>query len=120
MGIRIGIITALMNNYGSRLQNIATVELVKRRFPNAAIETIVLSSRFSRPSKLYRLLNNPVCRKILLSVKFRSKINKNNRLLNFRPTLFVDTFDFKTATPRTLNLLVLQCKPKRNDNNNYG
>lgn len=86
--MKIGIITTTFNNFGSRLQNIATVELLKQQYPKSKIRTLVVLEnknfliRFLTKFYLFRLL--------CLRLKFRGKVNKNNKLCNYKLYIIKD------------------------------
>lgn len=91
--MKIGIITTTFNNFGSRLQNIATVELLKDEYKKSRIQTLVV---LKNNNKLIRLLGKLFIFRILyLKLKFRGKVNKNNRLCHYR-LFFVKDFSIKS------------------------
>lgn len=81
--MKIGIITTQFANYGSRLQNLATVILLKEKYKDSTIETIVISTRFKKFKFVRKILNLNIFKKIYLKIKFHGKINKNNKILNY-------------------------------------
>lgn len=87
--MKIGIITTTFENFGSRLQNLATIELLKTKYPNAKINTIVLCKEKNRFFTFLSKLT--IFNKILLKIKFSGKINKNNNLLNYK-LFFIKNF----------------------------
>lgn len=80
--MKIGIITTTFNNFGSRLQNIATVELLKEQYKGSKIKTIVV---LKNKSKFIRFLGKIhfFC-KLCLKLKFKGKVNKDNKLCNYK------------------------------------
>ena len=87
--MKIAIITTQFLNYGSRLQNLATIELLKKQYPGAQIFTLIPSKTHN---KLVLLLKNSrLLQSLFLKLKFRGKINKNNKLLNYK-AFFVKDF----------------------------
>lgn len=86
--MKIGIITTTFNNFGSRLQNIATVELLKEQYEKAKIKSLVV---LKNKHFLIRFL----CRFqpfqfLFLKLKFRGKVNKNNNLCKYKLYLVRD------------------------------
>lgn len=80
--MKIGIITTTFNNFGSRLQNIATIELLKEQYKRAKIKTLVV---LKNNHKLIRILGHlSIFKFIFLKLKFRGKINKNNKLCHYK------------------------------------
>ena len=79
--MKIGIITTTFFNYGTRLQNLATVELCKKEYPGAKVETIVISQC---KNKFLNLLPSFLYSFIYKRTHFRGKINKNNNLLRYK------------------------------------
>lgn len=86
--MKIGIITTTFNNFGSRLQNIATVELLKEQYEKAKIKTLVV---LRNKHFLIRFLCHFQPFQILfLKMKFRGKVNKNNNLCKYKLYLVRD------------------------------
>lgn len=80
--MKIGIITTTFNNFGSRLQNIATVELLKEQYKGSKIRTIVV---LKNKSKFIRLLGKiHFFSKVCLKLKFKGKVNKDNKLCKYK------------------------------------
>lgn len=82
--MKIGIVTTTFENYGTRLQNLATVMLLKNQYKKAKIETIVISNGHFIFRFLSKIFGNCITSYIYLKLKFRGKINHNNNLLNYR------------------------------------
>lgn len=82
--MRIGIVTTTFENYGSRLQNLATVLLLKKQYKGAKIETIVISRGKTLLRLLSKIVGNSLLSWVYLKLKFRGKINNDNKLLNYR------------------------------------
>ena len=93
--MKLGIITTTFNNFGSRLQNIATVELLEEKYPNAKIKTILV---FKNKNKIIKFLGNfYLFRKLFLWKKFKGKVNKDNKLCHYRP-YFVKDFSVESLS----------------------
>ena len=100
--MKIGIVTTTFENYGTRLQNLATVELLKEQYKKAKIETIVISIGHSKLRFLSRIFGNTIISWLYLRLKFKGKINRNNKLLHYR-AFFLKTdslSEYKTINER--------------------
>ena len=82
--MRIGIVTTTFENYGTRLQNLATIILLKKQYKKAKIETIVVSVGNSTLNFLSKIFGRAIISYLYIKLKFRGKINKNNKLLHYQ------------------------------------
>lgn len=91
--MKIALITTSYNNFGSRLQAIASIQLLNKEYPNAKVETIILNRQ---KSKLIRLIGKShFVRFLFYKIKFNGKVNKDNKLINFK-LYFVKDFTQKS------------------------
>ena len=75
--MRVGIVTTTFENYGSRLQNLATVLLLKKKYKGAKIETIVISRGKTLLRLLSKIVGNSLISRIYLKLKFHILIINN-------------------------------------------
>lgn len=94
--MKIAIITTPFLNYGSRLQNLASIELLKDQFPKAKVYTLIPSKTRNKIILFFK--NSRIIQFLYLKMKFRGKINKNNKLLNYK-AFFVKDFSIEELSP---------------------
>lgn len=89
--MKIGLITSSFNNYGSRLQNLASILIYKEKYPNSKIYTII-------PTLKYKIVDIPFFGKLFsffyLRFKFKGKINRNNKLLNYK-LVYIESYNLE-------------------------
>lgn len=82
--MKIGIVTTTFPNYGSKLQNLATVELLRQKYPKCKTDTIILSTPNKCFGLLYLLSKLGIYSLFYKLIKFRGKINANNKMLHYK------------------------------------
>lgn len=87
--MKIGLITTTFPNYGSRLQNIASIQIAQNTWPGSTVETIVIS-RVIKSLKIPSLFKKVLC-VFYKYWKFRGPLNKNKGIINYKVYAIDDT-----------------------------